>query len=70
MLETYKASIEKRIDAEDELQEQVSAQNTPEMQAKVNECKEAEQQLKSIEERLGLFLAFDLVLHGLKCIVN
>ena len=54
MLETYKSAVEKRIDAEEELQEQVSAQNTPEMQAKVNECSEAENQLKSIEERLGL----------------
>ena len=59
MLETYRGAIERRISAEEELQEQVSAQNTPEMQAKVNECKEAEQQLKSIEERLGLWYTFE-----------
>ena len=54
MMETYRAAIERRVAAEEELQEQVSAQNTPEMVAKVNECKEAERQLKSIEERLGM----------------
>ena len=67
MMETYRAAIERRIAAEEELQEQVSAQNTPEMVAKVNECKEAERQLKSIEERLGLFNKFT-VLYFLSCL--
>ncbi len=53
MLETYRAAIDKRIAAEEELQEQVSQQQTPEMQAKVTECKEAEQQLKALNEKLG-----------------
>ncbi len=60
MLETYRSAIEKRIAAEEELQEQVSQQQTPEMQAKVTECKEAEQQLKALNEKLGQFLSHAL----------
>ncbi len=57
MLETYKAAVDRRINIEEELQEHMSVQNAPEMLAKVNECKEAEEQLKAIEERLGEFLS-------------
>ena len=42
--------------AEDELAQQKQNQDTAEMKAKYKECREAEGQLRDIEERLGKLL--------------
>ena len=52
-LQMVKTAILRRQDAEIELNDQLSSQNTPEMKAKVRECQEAEEQLADIEEKLG-----------------
>ena len=52
-LQSYKTVLLKRQSAQEELQEQVNHQKTPEMQAKLRECQEAEEQLDDIEKRLG-----------------
>ena len=45
--------MQARQTAEDELQEQLDNMATPEMKAKYKECREAEAQLASLEQRLG-----------------
>ena len=55
LLESFKAAMEKRLTAEEELAQQRQNQDTAEMKAKYKECREAEGQLRDIEERLGEF---------------
>ena len=45
--------MQARRTAEDELQEQLDNMATPEMKAKYKECREAEAQLASLEQKLG-----------------
>lgn len=52
-LQNYRAAIIKRQEAEVDLNLQLKGQMTPEMKAKRRECKEAEEELKKIETRLG-----------------
>ena len=53
LLQNYRAAMEKRLGAMEDLQEQVNAQKDPDMQAKLRECQEAEEQLRDIELKLG-----------------
>ena len=53
MLQSYKQAVEKRQQAENDLEEQQRSQNTPEMKVKYKECADAELQLAEIEKRLG-----------------
>lgn len=52
-LERYKSALGRHVQAQDELQEIISAQKQPEMVAKYKECQEAESQLLEIERQLG-----------------
>ncbi|KAJ8322368.1 hypothetical protein KUTeg_000839 [Tegillarca granosa] len=53
MLQNYKVTMMKCKKAKEELQEQLDHMKLPEMQDKYKECKEAESQLKDIEQKLG-----------------
>ena len=53
-LHNLKAAMLRRQEAEIELNDQLSTQNTPEMKAKVRECQEAEEQLVIVEQKLGI----------------
>ena len=54
LLQSYKQAVEKRQQAENDLEEQQRSQNTPEMKVKFKECADAELQLAEIEKRLGM----------------
>ena len=48
--------MQARQTAEEELQEQLDNMSTPEMKAKYKECREAEAQLASLEQKLGKWI--------------
>ena len=52
-LNSLRSAMQARQTAEDELQEQLDNMATPEMKAKYKECREAEAQLASLEQKLG-----------------
>ena len=52
-LQSYIVSIEKRVQAESDLKDQLEIQKNPEMRAKQREYEDARQQLQEIEARLG-----------------
>ena len=45
--------MQRTEEANDDLQQQLSQEKTPEMQEKVRECQEAQEQLDLIERKLG-----------------
>jgi len=53
MLQNYRTAIAKREEAEDDLNMQIKSQMTAEIKAKQREWKEAEDELKKVEARLG-----------------
>jgi hypothetical protein len=54
LLHKYRATIVRRREVEKDLNEQLKNQTSPQMKAKHQECREAEQQLKQIETKLGV----------------
>ena len=72
-LQNYRSAMEKLHKTKDELQELVNNLRTPEMQAKYQECKEAEEQLKETEKKLGawhlILLTVIIVVEQLRIIV-
>ncbi|KAH9491935.1 Structural maintenance of chromosomes flexible hinge domain-containing protein 1 [Bulinus truncatus] len=53
-LEKYKSALVASIQSQDDLQEQVNMQKDPETMEKYKECKEAENKLKEVEQKLGM----------------
>jgi transposase len=64
LLQNYRTAIIKRQEAEVDLNLQLKGQMTPEMKTKRRECKEAEEELKKIETRLGECIELQLVYNG------
>ena len=58
MIQNFKAALQRTQIAKDELQEQALQMKDPEMQNKHRECREAEQQLKDIQYKLGRSIIF------------
>ena len=54
LLQRYKESITKRLEAEEDRNEQLQSQSRPEVKCKIRELREAEEQMKEIESRLGI----------------
>ena len=53
-LQNYKAAKLKHGETQQDLQEQLDSQKMPDMQAKYRERKEAQDQLKEIEDKVGM----------------
>ncbi|XP_076437622.1 structural maintenance of chromosomes flexible hinge domain-containing protein 1-like [Babylonia areolata] len=56
-LEKYRSALSRHMSAQDELQDVINAQKTPEMTDKFKECQEAENQLAQVERQLGVGLS-------------
>jgi hypothetical protein len=60
VLQNLKSALVAHKTAETELKEQMETIRAPEMQAKYEECREVEKQLKDLEKKLGnLFHVYD-----------
>ena len=53
MLENLVIALQKREESDQDLKDQLAQERTPEMQEKIRECQEAQEQLDLIERKLG-----------------